>query len=146
MAHRDFDAFRKERQRTQPQTKVRPVSFTLGEVTFECIRIVPTGLIFDIAAAPEYDANPMGALAATRDFICGLVVPAQREEFLQVLRREDDPGDFETLEELAKYLSEEFLNRPTGPSSGSPDGRHTTGPISKRVSLSKRTVEAVETS
>ncbi len=141
--HRDFDALRRERQRQAPTT-AKDVTFTLGGVTFTCVKTVPSGLIFDIAAAPEYDVNPLGALVGLRDFIMHIVVPEQREAFLEMLRGPDDPADFETLEELARYLSEEYLGRPTVPSSASPDGRLETGPSSKRVSLSARTVEVIE--
>lgn len=144
MPHRDFDAYRKERDQDKPRTQ-HDVSFRLGGIDFECIKILPSGLILDLAAAPDPEEKPMEAVAALRNFVLNIIVEGQRDQFLEVLRRPDDPADFDTLAAVVEYLSREYAGRPTTPPLPSGNGRSETGPISKRVSLSKRTVE-VETS
>jgi hypothetical protein len=128
--HRDFDAARRERQ-----AKRVPVQFTLGGERFTLLPVIPIGSAFDLIDAPEItSSDDMGSTAvrALCSFIAGSLADGQTERWEAVLRSTADPVDPESILEVATYITEVYTGRPTGPSTGSSDGRKPSGQTSKK--------------
>lgn len=121
----DLDAARRERNRNR-----QPVQFSIGDEVFTCIAVVPVGVAFDLAAAPELGDNRGAATYALITFVDQLLIEEDRARFADRIRRRDDPVDPEFILDLVARISQEYAARPTLPSSGSSSGRATDGPNS----------------
>lgn len=123
MGFRDFDAERAERAR---EAGLDPIEFRLGGRDLVAAPTVPFGAMLDLAAAPEYAEDPLGAYRAAVAFISAAVVKGNVAAACGAV-------DEETLVAALNWLVEVYTGRPTGPSSGSadgsqPDGRDTSSP------------------
>lgn len=112
MAHRDFDAARRE-------AVAEPLTFTLGGEDFAVPLPLPALPVLDLAAAA--DAEDVGAFAAFGQFIFAILPTADHQRF-----RATRPGLSELLE-IVQWLITEATGRPTGPPSGLPVRRSPTG-------------------
>lgn len=128
MPHRDFDAARAERER-----KVEPVTFRLGGQDFTCVLAPSVGDALDLADAPEPEASLVGSVRAIVRFVDKMLVPEDRARFTALIHDMDTPhGPVNSYDliELGVWLGEEYGGRPTEPSTGSSDGRESTGSAS----------------
>lgn len=131
MPAKDFDAARRERLRER-----EPLQFTLQDVTYTCLSVIPVGDALDLADAPDADAGA-AFVAAICGFIDKILIDEDRPKFAEAIRRRDDPVDPLTLLEIVEWLSEEYVARPTSPSDVSSDGPGGTGPTSSSEASAK---------
>lgn len=137
MPPKDFDAARKERLRQRD-----PMQFVLQGDVYTCLAIVPVGVAFDLADAPERDEMTEAQAGAEfsrslASFIDNILIEADRPRFQSALRRRDDPIDPDTLLEIVDWLGQEYSARPTEPSAESSDGRGATGRTSRSAAAKK---------
>lgn len=139
MSFKDFDALRREQERTAVEPK--DVSFVLGGVKFQCVPVVTLGKALGLSEALDIDEHPLQAISALRRFIHSIIVADQRIRFRDVL--ENDPDiSAQDLQELVGWLAEEYFARPTERPADSSDGPLPIGQVSKVVSLEPVTVRA----
>lgn len=106
MPSRDFDAARRERDRTR-----EPLTFTLGGQAFTCLAAPTVGDALDLADAPEHP-HP-GAIPALVTFIEHLLASDDdRARFQALLRRREDPIDHEAIIDVGAWLADQYVALP----------------------------------
>ena len=105
-----------------------PIQIELNDRTFVCLPTLPGAVLLDFTASVAAD-NPAQMASAISTLIEVSVVPEQRDEWNAYVRDPANNVSIETLAEIAGYLAEEYVSRPTQPSSPSSDGPVPVGPL-----------------
>lgn len=92
-----------------------------NDVRFDCVDILPAGLIMDFGETTEEGGN---AIQGIRDLFNGAIRDGQQDRFWEMVRDKDAPIGIDMLQEIAEMLAEEYSARPTGEPSS--DGQSTT--------------------
>jgi hypothetical protein len=131
--HLDLDAAVRELHREK-----NPPTITLGGQTFTCLPRPPSAAIAELTAAPEREDDPQGWLQAVISFIAGMLIDDDQDDWLDVAM---DPERFPDpiLDRTLIALAQEYVDRPSLPSTGSqsgpdPDGRTTSSTPSEPAS------------
>lgn len=133
--HRSFDAVR----RSYTKGAIAPVEFTLAGERFTCLCDPTLGDTFELADAPDIkadDFDPQNRLHLTLirqlcDYIRRMLPLEERDRWDKVLYS-IPVSHMVVMIEIADYITRAVIDRPTGPSSTSSDGRRVNGSGSKR--------------
>lgn len=115
------------------------------ERTFRCLSVKrvngPMLLYFYLAAEEKLETR----LKASMDFLTGVVVPEQRQEFKDLLMNPDRQMSADVLVGIMQHLQEVYADRPTSAPSGSPDGRSGTEDTSQADASSPESIPTPST-
>jgi hypothetical protein len=106
--------------------------------SFECIDVLPAGILFDLIEAGEKPGAR--SIVALGKFLRLVVVDEDKERLEELLYDTKSPVPLTAISEGVGALIPEYTNRPTVRPSESADGSEPTGAISKVVSFSQGTV------
>jgi hypothetical protein len=125
MAHADFDAMRAERRR---MLAADPITFRLGGETFTCRDQPPLSHLLQVGDIDDLERASLAEIVQTiADMVDGLLVDDDRPRWQEMLLSTGHDLDAVDLIELAGYLTEQYVSRPSRPPTGSSDGRHPDG-------------------
>lgn len=119
MAHREF---------TITPTEKDPPTFAVAGREFKCLPEPPAGVLTDLIASA--DGTPAAQTTALVGFIGGCLSDADAEAFHLLIHAKDTVVPLQTLADIGQWLSEEYVGRPTTPSSTSQPGFTTTAATS----------------
>lgn len=138
MSHREFGAALREH-------KGEPVTFGFaGTGPWECVRALPWSF-FEGLLSDMHRGDETAIALKIGPFFRTVVVPEQREAFeREVLDQLMTPGAQDEIAGVVAWLIEQYTGRPTARPSDSQPTPETAGGRSRVVSLSRGTVEVVE--
>ena len=137
---KDFDQERRERHAAR-ERGLGDRSFVISGQTFTYKANASYTVLEELSASDEMDGAAM--IRAIESAMLDMVDDAQHDEFLAVLRNKQDPYTFEDLNDLASWLVEEQVKRPTAAPSSSTDGdANPTTSTSSKDDSSSQLVEA----
>lgn len=138
MSHREFGAALRE-------SRGEPITFKFaGTGPWQCVRALPWSFFEDILSLWR-SGDENGIALKIGPFFRTVVVPEQREAFeREVLDQLMTPGAQEVIAEVVGWLIEQYTGRPTVRPSASPPTPPSAGAKSRVVSLSRGTVEEVD--
>lgn len=116
---KDFDAERQERH-ARRERELGDRSFKLSGHTFIYKANASYTVLEELSASDELDGAAM--IRAMESAMLGMIESDQHDEFLGVLQDKDDPYTFEDLNDIASWLVEEQVKRPTAAPSSSTGG------------------------
>lgn len=116
---KDFDVERRERHAAR-ERGLGDRSFVLSGHTFVYQANASYTVLEELSASDELDGAAM--IRAMESAMLGMIEGDQRDEFLAVLQDKDDPYTFEDLNDIASWLVEEQVKRPTAAPSSSTGG------------------------
>jgi hypothetical protein len=123
---KDFDTERRERHAAR-EVEMGDRSFTLGGETFTYRSVVSYTVLEEIAASSDKDGAEL--ISSLEAAILHLLEDGQEERFLKAIRSPDDPFTFADLNDLATWLTEVQVGRPTqAPSLSTTGGAATSTP------------------
>lgn len=139
----DFDAARRERLRARD-----PISFTLGGEQFTCLPVIPLGVAWALADAPDQaellqQTTPQ-VLHGLAGLVADMLILGDVDRWWALFQSKEEVIDEDAIYELVQTLTAAYTGRPTSPSIDSSDGRSKSGVGSKR-SRSKRVSESSAT-
>lgn len=131
--HRDFDAARRAYTATAGGL-ADPVTFALAGETFTCLPDPTLGDTFDLADAPDIDVETwdsgnrvhMDLVRTLSAFIRRMLPPDDRPRYEAALYRVP-VTHMPVIIDIAGYITEQVVNRPTVPPDDSSSGRPPTG-------------------
>ena len=135
---KDFDTERRERH-AEREKEMGDRSFILSGKTFVYRANASYTVLEQIAATNDADGGDL--IRAMEQSVLELLEPGQEDEFLATIRSKDDPYTFADLNELAEWLTEAQVKRPTLAPLPSTGGDATT-PISSTDDSSSKPAEA----
>lgn len=118
MTLKDFDAARRERKRTLNPEQDKPIVFQIGGHAFSCAKVLPYGLVLDIALVPD-DAPQTLQVAALNNLILQMIRPEHHEAWEALTRDTEDGLDLDDIKAVVSWMMEVYTGRPTVPSSTS---------------------------
>lgn len=115
--HIDLDAKLRELER-----RAKPATLTLRGRTYTFLPEIPPEAALKLGAAPERDEHPGKWRQAVIDFVAAVMVDEDQADWLAATA---DPAEFpdELVDETITGLAEEYLARPTSPSTALRAGR-----------------------
>ena len=116
---KDFDGERRERH-AKRERDLGDRSFVLSGVTFNWRANASYTALEQLSAADEQDGAEL--IRAMEGAMLDLIDEDQQDEFLRVIRDKSDPYTFADLNDLASWLVEEQVKRPTPAPSSSTGG------------------------
>lgn len=143
MATWDLDAARKERLRQRD-----PILFILGGQQFTCLPVIPLGVTWALADAPDQDELLQRGRPEVMKVLCEMIadmlVADDVDRWWALFGSKEEVIDDEAIYQLAQQLMEEYTGRPLSPSTDSSGGRPTNG-ASSSSKRSKRVTASSET-
>lgn len=130
---KDFDAERAQKH-AERALDLEERTFLLGGERFT-YRTEVSYLVLERISAIGDDGGS-GLIRDLERAVLDLLEPGQEDLFLDVVHRDDDPVTLADLNDLAQWLTEAQVNRPTKAPSLSTDGREATGTDSTENSSS----------
>jgi hypothetical protein len=127
------------------ESRGEPITFKFaGTGPWRCVRALPWSFFEDMLAL-QRAGDDEGIALKIGPFFRTVVVPEQREAFERdVLDQLMTPGAQEVIVEVVSWLIEQYTGRPTERPSASPPTQPSAGERSRVVSLSRGTVETVD--
>ena len=121
-------------------------TLTVGDLSFECRPNLPKWRLMELAAAMRAN-DPMAMQAGMHDFVLAVLVPEERDRFVETMRELDDAGDIDAFDSAVGALIQQYAApaegaaspRPTERSSALPPGPRPTGGTSRVDSSSEGT-------
>lgn len=109
-----------------------PLSFSLNKQTFHCKPAIQGSVLLEFVARADSD-NGGQAAGALYKFFEDCMDAAEYERFIAVLNDPNVIIGMDLIGEIAGYLVEEYVARPTQQPESSVPGQTTSGPMSTAV-------------
>lgn len=102
-----------------------PLSFDIEGETFACRPAVQGEVIMDFLIQMAQVEGSMRAGKTVYSLLERCMEPAEYARFREFLKNPDLIVEMQTIIDIATYLTEEYISRPTSQDSSSPDGETT---------------------